>query len=290
MSASVATYTTLITSEHADKPNYTGMVGLTAQPWADGVATTLGFVNNYDVDGAIGAQLDTIGLLVGASRRLDVPLTGVYFSLDTPGLGFDTGLFQGPLDPSTGINLLPDDAYRLLIKARIANNHWDGSKLSAYSLSNTVYNYLGYQLFIEDHADLTITIGLLPLLTFANVTDGSGNQIVNGAPADVVSNSNPVGAPTPLIQALLQSGALDLKPATIKVDSYIWPSAPGSIFAFDLVNDYFDGFDRGIFASVAYTDVPKVYPQLFSFDYFNNVSAGFDDGVWANAGNSQLGA
>lgn len=254
-------------------------------PWADGVGVVGAYAQDYDVDAATGSQLDTVGTLVGIGRTIETPLTGVYFSLDTPGLGLDAGVFQGPTDPSSGINVLADDAFRLLIRARIANNHWDGSLQGAYTLSAGVFSSLGYQLFIQDNSDMTISLGLLPLLNFAQVQDGSASNLI--APTNnVVINYNPVGAPGPIVQALMQGGYLDLRPATVKISSYIWPQQAGSIFAFDIVNDYFDGFDRGQYAGVAYTGVPKIYPLLFAFDLSNDVRAGFDDAVWMDASNS----
>jgi hypothetical protein len=171
----------------------------------------------YDVDTATGAQLDTVGKLVGASRQLTTPLTGVYFALDTPGVGFDTGVWLGPYDSVTGLTSLPDEFYRLLIRSRILHNHWDGSKGQFYALAEIIFGPSGYTYFIDDHADLTISIGLL----------GPTN-------------------PPPILTALLNSGALDVKPVTIQIMSRV--AQQGPIFGFDLDTLLFKGFDTGYWA------------------------------------------
>ena len=280
VSGDVTPYISLITSQHADKPNYVSMLEVTCQPLSDIGALLATVPTIYDLDVAVGTQLDTLGLIVGVDRTILTPLTGVYFSLDTQGLGFDEGVFQGPLDPSTGIVVLPDDAYRILLRARIANNHWDGSKQHAYDLFNSVLNPLGYQLFLVDRSDLTIDIGLLPLLNLVQVVESTSNSVVTGTPSNVVASINPAGVPDVLTQALLTNGDLDIKPATIRVAAYIWPSAPGQMFAFDTFNSYFAGFDVGIFATFNYTGVPNSGPQKFALDLNNDVYAGFDIGVW----------
>ncbi|MGC7970039.1 DUF2612 domain-containing protein, partial [Salmonella enterica] len=69
---------------------------------------------DFDLDQAIGVQLDAVGEWVGISRNITVPLAGVYFSFDIAGLGFDQGVWKGPFDPDTGLTTLDDDTYRLL--------------------------------------------------------------------------------------------------------------------------------------------------------------------------------
>jgi hypothetical protein len=219
--ASQTDYTDLITSEHSSKPKYMNMVGASLQPYVD-LLNQLGVMNAlYDVDAAVGQQLDVCGQLVGVSRYLDVPLAGVYFAFDTNLVGFDQGVWLGPYDPITGLTTLPDDYYRVLIKVRILNNHWDGSKQSAYTLVNIIFALFGYSFFIEDHVDMTINLGLL------------------GA-----------GAPAAIAQALLTSGKFNVKPATVHISNYIYQNMAGPVFSFDINNTYFGGFDNSAWATM----------------------------------------
>jgi hypothetical protein len=137
--ADVSKYTGLITSEHADKPKFNAMVSAVAQCFVDQQNALGTFIPSFDLDEAVGDQLDTLGAWVGISRRVRTPLTGVYFSFDMAGVGFDQGVWQGPFDPSTGITLLDDDTYRLLIRAKIGANHWDGTLASSAAILNLIF-------------------------------------------------------------------------------------------------------------------------------------------------------
>lgn len=182
-------YPDLITLEHISKPNFVEMVKETTQPFVD-IIQFLGLIPTtyYDIDVAIGVQLDTLGLLIGVPR---------------PG-GFS------------------DDYYRIILKVRILNNHWQCNKPSAYELANELFSGLGFSFFIEDHADLSITLGVI----------GSG-------------------VPSGEIITLLTGGYMDVKPVTIRIAGYAYQSGSGPIFAFDIENTSFAGFDVGSWATIA---------------------------------------
>ena len=222
MSGDITPYTDKITSEHDDKPKFFQVVSTSCQPSADLSSIYDLIPGLYDVDVAVGSQLDVVGQWVGVSRNLETPLAGVYFSFDTLLLGFDEGIWKGPFDPDTGITVLPDEFYRLVIKARILNNAWNGSTEDAYTLSNLVFSALGYQIYIEDPSNLTMRLGLIG-----------------------------PGPPAPIVQSLLVSGKLDIKPICVRISEYFYQSAEGPIFAFD-INDgtLFGGLDMGSWAIV----------------------------------------
>lgn len=217
----LADYINLITSEHADKALFVKMVEETITPFLNTTNLELTYQQLYDADIAVGEQLDVVGQWVGVSRQLQTPLM-IYFSFDIEGLGFDQGLWQGKFDPVTGITALDDLHYRLLIKARILNNAWDGSIENAYQLASIVFSTYNLVLFIEDYADLSMAVGLA----------GTGN-------IDSV------------VFALLTEGYFKIKPAGVRIRNYFTGTAPGPLFAFDL-NDgvNFAGFDSGVWAKI----------------------------------------
>ena len=217
MTADVTPFLNNITSEHRDKSLFVQMVTATVQPFADMIAQFNLIPSLYNVDVAVGQQLDTVGQWVGVSRFLITPLTGVYFAFDTAGVGFDEGVWQGPYDTTTGLFELPDDSYRLVIKARILNNNWDSTKLNAYAIANVLFGPAGFNYYIEDYGDLTIGIGLL------------------GATA-----------PPAILTALFNSGLLDVKGVTIRVISRV--AQQGPVFSFDIDNLLFKGFDESFWA------------------------------------------
>lgn len=211
----VSKYTGLITSEHSDKPKFNAMVSAVAQCFVDQQNALGSFIPAFDLDEAVGDQLDTIGLWVGISRRVNTPLAGVYFSFDIVAIGFDQGVWQGPFDPSTGVTLLDDDTYRVLIRAKIGANHWDGTLGSSAAILNQVFP-AGTNVFIQDNQDMSMTIG------------------VAGA------------IPSAVLLALLSGGYIPLRPEGVLLNKVLVTSVPGaSIFGFDMENQYLSGFDVG---------------------------------------------
>ncbi|QIX17233.1 DUF2612 domain-containing protein [Burkholderia multivorans] len=139
MAASLSDYTALITSEHRDKPRFMATVGALVQPIVDQMNVLQSMPGKFDLDNAVGVQLDDVGLWVGVSRKIRTPLTGIYFSFDIDGLGFDQGTWKGPFDPDTGLTVLDDDTYRLVIRAKIGANRWDGTLESSAAILNSIF-------------------------------------------------------------------------------------------------------------------------------------------------------
>jgi hypothetical protein len=222
MAANVIDYTDLVTSEHADKPNFVATVALSVQPSVDGQNLLATIPTLYDLDSAIGTQLDTVGLWIGVSRYLLIPIN-IYFSFDTAGLGFDQGVWWQPFLPGTTQVALDDAHYRILLKARVVANNWDGTIPGAYTSWNTVFAGTGFSILIQDYGGMQMAITLLSL-----------------TPPDVVT------------AALFMSGELDLKPAGVKLYHIlptVYPAGPPvggtPVFGFDVENSSIAGFDRG---------------------------------------------
>ncbi|VWB98574.1 DUF2612 domain-containing protein [Burkholderia lata] len=208
-------YTALITSEHSDKPRFIATVSALVQPLVDQMNLLASMPAKFDLDVAVGDQLDTIGVWVGVSRRIRTPLTGVYFSFDIAGLGFDQGTWKGPFDPDTGLTILDDDTYRLVMRAKIGANHWDGTLEQSAAILNSIFD-ADTHVFIEDHQDMSMTIGIagkVPPATFL---------------------------------ALLSGGYIPLKPEGVRVNYTIVTTVDGSpLFGFDMSNQLVAGFDVG---------------------------------------------
>lgn len=230
----VSDYTSLITSEH-QKPKFLAMVSVLAQ-WAvdrqNLTQSIRGEGNNpglYDVDVAVGQQLDRVGEWIGRSRQLEIPLTGVYFSFDDAGLGFDQGTWLGPFDPTTGLVSLPDDTYRILLYATIAANNWDGTIPSAYEAWNTIFEPLGYQILIQNNQDMTMSFVLMG------------------------------PSPNAVTYALFTGGYLNLCPAGVGVVGYFIPTIPNvPVFGFDADGDLIAGFDEGCWVTTNSIQLPAL--------------------------------
>ncbi|MDB5444985.1 MAG: hypothetical protein JWQ97_302 [Phenylobacterium sp.] len=209
----MSAYTDLITSEHADKVRFVATVDASTKPFADLAAVLDAMSGAFDLDSAVGAQLDIVGQWVGISRQVVIPIAAAYFSWDTAGLGWDRGFWRRPFDPTQGITSLPDEPYRTLLRATVALNQWDGTLPSAQAAIAPVFP--NNPVAISDNQNMTMTV------------------IVSGP------------SPDPVTVALLTGGYLALRPGCIGI-SYLFSSAPPApVFGWDVVNSYFGGWDQG---------------------------------------------
>lgn len=197
MTLDATPYTNLITSEHAQKPNFVATVAALVSPFVD----TLNLLQQmdsvtFDVDTAIGVQLDAVGVRVGCNRNIPIPLTNVYFSFGIAGLGFSEGAWFTPGDPTTGLTVLPDSSYRTLIKATIASNQWDGTYETAYTVWNDLFSLTGVGILLQFMSPLEIIAAL-------------------------------TGRPDVITASLFGFGLLDLRPCTVRYRSRLVPSVYG---------------------------------------------------------------
>jgi len=212
--ADLDAYLSLFTAQHRDKPRYMAVAQTLLQGPVALQNALLDLPRQFDLDVAIGAQLDVVGEWVGASRGVDTPIEGVYFAFDTEDVGFDEGVWKGPFDPDAGVSRLDDDTFRQLIRAKIGANHWDGTVESATPVFNAIFDGETYA-FIQDNQDMSMDIAL------------AGKR------------------PSALFKALLTRGYLPIKPAGVRVNYYILPTYDGPLFGFDMDNQYVAGFDKG---------------------------------------------
>lgn len=152
-------YTSLVTSQHR-KPRFLALVRTFTQPLMD-VCTLLEEMRaTFDLDTAIGVQLDATGEWIGRTRFLRMPLEGVYFSWGEPGLGWGQGVWKGKFDPTSGLTRLPDDVYRRLLKATVAANAWDGTVNGAYAVWEAAFADTGSIILIQDNMDMSMSVGI----------------------------------------------------------------------------------------------------------------------------------
>ena len=142
----------------------------------------------FDIDTAVGNQLDIIGIWVGASRYVDVPISDVFFSFDIAGLGWDQGVWLGPYENSESLTKLDDYHYRFLLQAKIARNHWDGTMGTILAAYNLVFQGTDCIVKIYDNQNMTMTVDFL-----------------NSASLSAVQ------------QALITGGYIDIKPQGVSI-------------------------------------------------------------------------
>jgi hypothetical protein len=176
--ATVDSYIAKITQEHDEKPNFVATVTASVDPFVQVQNALLDIQSAFDVDTAIGDQLDTIGLWVGVSRKVPVPITGTFLTWNgTAETGWNGtyGLWYGSGDSLTQISVLGDSDYRSLIKGKIAANSWDGSIPGAYAILEQAFGLPG-AVSITDNQDMSQTVnvigGMLTSVQTAMISQG----------------------------------------------------------------------------------------------------------------------
>ncbi len=183
-----AYYLSLLTSEYQNSTNFLNWLGFVLQIVSDLQQLFCSMDAAFDLDNAIGVQLDVLGQLIGVNRVL----------------GFQ---------PSGGVSpVLDDSTYRLLLKAKILQNQWNGQASSLYQ----VWGYLfpGGSIIIQDNQNMTATIFL-------------------------------TGAFNSIIQDMIVNDYIVPRPETVQY-TFILSTLP--VFGFDRNDAYVAGFDTGHFA------------------------------------------
>lgn len=127
---SINDYLKQVTSQYQSSPKFIAWMKHHIET-LDGAKEILKNFNfYYDIDEAVGRQLDALGETVGRKRQLD---------------------FQ----PLNGYNpIMTDEVYRLVIKAKIAMNMWDGLLDGIYDIWDNIFEDISLE--IKDNQDMTI--------------------------------------------------------------------------------------------------------------------------------------
>jgi len=258
-------YFSKIAAEHSQRPRFMATVALSVQPYVDGINAANSLIGLFDLDSAVGEQLDFLGQWVGVSRYIAVE-THKWFTLDEHhyDLGLDQGLWLTPYDTASELVPLDDSQYRALLHGRIIANQWDGTIPGLYEAWNAVFYGTGYQVLIQDgmtRAETDFTLDFMgrgldqslwyevpkldTLIYFSlDSTDpaqGLDQGLLLGPPGSEIllpvarTNGNMhliealLGPPVdPLTQALFTGDYLGLKSAGVGVDYYRQNQGPAA--------------------------------------------------------------
>lgn len=190
-------YTDLIAGYHVDRPDYQEWVYTLTEPLRIARERLANLRSDFDVDSAIGTQLDAIGVRVGISRTLPIRLTGVYFALDDDGgVGLDFGVWKGVYDPDDGTTTLDDETYRAVIKAKILSNKWNGENGTLPEFLSTALSYFGVDakmLDLQDfqtmHVALNLTKASTPPIVWELITRRIIDITAAGVTIQLVDNT-----------------------------------------------------------------------------------------------------
>jgi hypothetical protein len=201
---------------NANKPKLRATIESFVAPLVDLQILLRDMPGYFDVDTAVGAQLDIVGLWVNLTRNIPIPIPTLWFSFDDPDRGFDRGLWFQPFDTQYGISQLDDDTFRRLIYAKIKLDGWGGSFEEAQSILDEFFSAdVGTFTFIEDRSSMQMTINM------------SGK------------------IPSLLHVALLGMGLISPKPMGVSLTYNVTSVHDSPLFGFDVDNDYIKGWDEG---------------------------------------------
>lgn len=185
---SLGYYLTLLTSQYQNSPKLKAFLTAMLQVYIDAGVVLGEMPVAYDLDFAIGPQLDTLGELIGVGRIVS---------------------FQ----PSNGVSpVLTDPVYRLLLRAKIAQNQWDGTLGSLYAIWKVLFP--GGVITVIDNQDMTAFVTL-------------------------------TGSFSSIVQDLIVKGYIVPRP-----EGVLYNIGFGNLpaFGFDNNNAFVAGFDIGMFA------------------------------------------
>jgi len=181
-------YIGLLSSQYRNSPKLNALLRMLLQKFDDVSQCLVRMDTAFDLDSAIGAQLDVLGTVVGVYRTV----------------GFQ---------PNGGISpVLDDDTFRIYIKAKIAQNQWDGTIGSLYPIWQQLFP--GGTIVIEDNQNMTVTLTL-------------------------------TGSFTSIIQDLITNGYIVPRPEGV-LYTYLFGTLP--FFGFGSAPGYIAGFDTGHWA------------------------------------------
>lgn len=184
--ADIIRYTNLVTSQHQNKPKFMAWLTAALNPIDDG-ATLANNLNTYfDIDTAIGKQLDILGEVIGVGRTVN---------------------FQ----PSGGVSpVLDDDTYRIVLKAKIMQNQWDGTIGQIYELWSALFGSTAYMI-LQDNQDMTLIAQIF-------------------------------GLSSTIQQDLISNGYIVPRPEGVTMN-YLYITNP--VFSYDMETTYYKGYDEG---------------------------------------------
>lgn len=151
-------YTSKIPAYNSQFPKYFDTANAVTEAFSRQQDSTRAIVPAFDLDGAIGVQLDVIGLWVGRGRRIRAPAVNHYFSFDDAELGFNLGSWKGRYDTGDAYIDMDDDTYRTVLRAKIGANNWDGTVETLPAILSAIYPDGGIAISFTDNLDMSMTI------------------------------------------------------------------------------------------------------------------------------------
>lgn len=209
----------LIPSPNSVAPNFIAWVSASLQPCMDTQAVINAIVSAFNIQLAVGAQLDRIGEVLNVSRTLN---------------------FQ----PQGGVSaVMKDDIYRIVLQAKVLQNRWDGTKQQIYDFWKLFFP--SYPILIQDNQDMSMSVVIM------NAPVDTAEQIFFAYGEDTSTHKGYgqgywVGFTGGLFQDIVRHGYFVPKPAGVSV-SYTFSTQ--KIFSYGTENGLLAGYGEGQWTS-----------------------------------------
>lgn len=165
----ISYYVQRITSQYQMSVNYKSWIVGLLQPLIDLTNCLYSFYFVFDLDLAVGDQLDILGDIIGAERVVPFKPTN-------------------PNDSST----LDDATYRILLKATLGANFWNGTNGELQTLWQQLFP--GGSISIYDHQDMSFTVAMAGTFT-SIIQDMITHDMIVPRPEGVLVNYTFAGLP-----------------------------------------------------------------------------------------------
>ena len=152
-------YTDLITSEHATKPKFKSWVEVLLLPFVDCINLNDDIKKAFNLNTAVGVQLDTLGKILVQSRQMT---------------------FQ-PTDGSSP--LLNDYYYRMILKAKVIKNQWKGTIHNFYSFWKILFEGQPLNIYLVDNQQMEPVVVIWSSQTPLMIQDFLRNNLIIPKPA-----------------------------------------------------------------------------------------------------------
>ena len=216
---SLAEYLARVAAEHASAPRYRNFLEAVLQPFVDAQSFLAALPFAFDLDTAVGVQLDQVGEWIGRTRFVQLPLANTSFSWGIPGLGWGQAAWSVPFSSTDAYVQLDDDSYRLLLRSKIASNQWGGSMEELPAILRIMFPAgTGTHVFAIDNQDMSMDYG------------------VSGV------------YPSAVQLAMLSEGLLAVKPEAVRVNYKLTSIPRTPIFGWGIDDEYIGGWGHGAWA------------------------------------------
>ena len=127
-------YISYITPKHRNKTKYIAWLTASLRMVIDAQNLLSVLYTYFNIDAAIGTQLNTLGVILNTPRLL-------------------------PFQPSNGVSAIMDDVtYRIVLKAQVAKTQFHGKIQELYTLFYNVLGNTGLYFCAQDNQDMTISV------------------------------------------------------------------------------------------------------------------------------------